>query len=537
MANILQVFMQQGIIEMHAQGKSARSIARAFGIDRKTVSRYLTLPEVLTQIGPPLATGNLRCGTTCHDGSVQNGPSVAAGNHPDLTMDLNSAIQHNPPSICDAYREFIETKLELGLTAVRIYQDLRIETSYVGGYNSVKRFVRKLKKVFPEAFRRMEVGPGEEVQVDFGVGAPVDIGGGKQRRPWLFRIVLSHSRKAYSEVVWHQSTESFIRSLENAFRYFGGVAKTLVTDNLKAAVEKADWYDPDLNPKLAEFATFYKTALLPCRPRLARHKGKVERCVGYAQSNALKGRKFESLAEENLHLQRWEANVADMRIHGTTRKQVKELFELERPHLGALPPTLFPCFEESRRKVHTDGHVSVANSYYSVPGGYVGHEVWARWDLRSVRVYNMQGKQLAFHPRVEAGKFNTIQSHISERKISSLERGQDYNLEKASRLGPSAGEWARRILKTRNVAGIRVVVGLTSLAGKHKASAIDKACADALRLDAYRLRQIKEFLKRQPPEQQLFPSLIQEHKLIRPISEYAAFVVAASSKLKERSDR
>ena len=515
MANILQVFMQQGIIEMHVRGKSARQIAHAFGINRKTVAKYLALTATARQNGPPLATGNL----------------------PDMAMDLNCRARVNPPSICDAYREFIETKLELGLTAVRIYQDLKGGTSYSGGYNSVKRFVRKLKKTFPEAFRRMEVGPGEEMQVDFGQGAPVHVGGGKFKRPWLFRIELSHSRKAYCEVVWHQSTESFIRALENAFRYFGGVAKILVTDNLKAAVEKADWYDPILNPKLEEFAKHYKIVLLPCRPGVPRHKGKVERCVGYAQDNALKGRNFENLAEENLHLQRWEANVADMRIHGTTRKQVKERFEYERAYLGALAPTLFPCFEEARRKVHTDGHVSVCNAYYSVPWEYVSHEVWARWDLRCVRIYNMQGRQLAFHPRVEPGSFNTIPAHISERKISSLERGDDYNIEKAARLGPSAGEWARRILKTRSVEGIRVVVGLTSLAGKHKAAAIDRACADALRLDAYRLRNIKEFLERQPPDQQSFPSLIQEHKLIRPITEYAAFVAAASSKLKERSDR
>lgn len=145
---------------------------------------------------------------------------------------------------------------------------------------------------------------------------------------------------------------------------------------------KADWYDPDLNPKLVEFSVHYNIVPLPCRPMTPRHKGKVERCVGYAQSNSLKGRVFESLGEQNAYLQWWEENVADMRIHGTTRKQVKALFEAERPHLGALPQTIFPCFEEALRKVHPDGHVSVANAYYSAPCEYVGHEVWARSALR-----------------------------------------------------------------------------------------------------------------------------------------------------------
>ena len=86
----------------------------------------------------------------------------------------------------------------------------------------------------------METLPGEEAQVDFGTGAPIHTPQRKRRRPWIFRIVLSHSRKAYSEAVYRQSTESFIQCLENAFRHFGGVPKRLVIDNLKAAVHKAD---------------------------------------------------------------------------------------------------------------------------------------------------------------------------------------------------------------------------------------------------------------------------------------------------------
>ena len=98
--------------------------------------------------------------------------------------------------------------------------------------------------------RRLEVEPGAEAQIDFGTGAPVRIDNGKRRRPWVFRIVLSGSRKGYSEAVWQQSTEAFVGALENAFRYFGGVPRTLVIDNLKAAVRRGDWYDPEVHPKL-----------------------------------------------------------------------------------------------------------------------------------------------------------------------------------------------------------------------------------------------------------------------------------------------
>jgi transposase len=74
--------------------------------------------------------------------------------------------------------------------------------------------------------RRMECAPGQEAQVDFGKGAPIVAADGRRRTSWVFRIVLSHSRKAYSEAVLRQGTDEFLRCLENAFLYFGGVPRT-----------------------------------------------------------------------------------------------------------------------------------------------------------------------------------------------------------------------------------------------------------------------------------------------------------------------
>jgi transposase len=134
----------------------------------------------------------------------------------------------------------------------------------------------------------MEVEPGEEAQIDFGTGAMIINSEGKQRRPWMFRIVLSHSRKAYSEVVYRQTTDNFIMAIENAMHYFGGVPKRLVIDNLREAVKQADWYDPEIHPKLQSFALHYGTAIVPTKPYTPEHKGKVESSVKYAKNNAFK---------------------------------------------------------------------------------------------------------------------------------------------------------------------------------------------------------------------------------------------------------
>lgn len=266
-----------------------------------------------------------------------------------------------------------------GLSARRIYQDLVAEHGATVSYDSVRRFLKRIGWTRPLPFRRMECEPGQEAQVDFGTGAPVIGPDGKRRRTHVFRIVLSHSRKAYSEATDRQTTDDFLRALENAFEHFGGAPQTLVIDNLKAAVKHPDWFDPELVPKVAAFAAHYGATILPTKPYTPRHKGKVERGVDYVQENGLKGRQFASLEEQNRHLLDWETNVADTRIHGTTRQHVGRVFrEVERPALRPLPTERFPNFHEALRSVNRDGHVEVAKAYYSAPPEYLGRRVWVR---------------------------------------------------------------------------------------------------------------------------------------------------------------
>jgi transposase len=168
--------------------------------------------------------------------------------------------------------------LDARLSAQRIYQDLVSEQKFVGSYDSVKRFVRQLQQANPLPFRRMETEPGQEAQVDFGQGAWV-VQDGRRRRPHVLRLVLSHSRKGYTEAFWRQTTENFIRGIENAFRHWGGVVPILVIDNLRAAVKKVDWFEPELNPKVISFCEHYGTVILPTKPAMPRHKEKVSYCT------------------------------------------------------------------------------------------------------------------------------------------------------------------------------------------------------------------------------------------------------------------
>jgi Integrase core domain len=376
----------------------------------------------------------------------------------------------------------------------------------------------------------MECAPGEEAQVDFGTGAPIQAADGKRRRTHVFRIVLSHSRKGYSEAVYRQTTDEFIRCLENAFWSWGGVPRTLVLDNLKAAVEQADWYDPELNPKLRSFADHYGLAVLPTKPRTPRHKGKIESGVGYVKGNALKGHIFDSLQAENQHLLHWETTVADARLHGTIRQQVGQVFAaVEQPELLPLPTTRFAFFHEARRMVHRDGHVEVARAYYSVPPEYLARRVWVRWDGRLVRIFNERMEPIASHVQHEPGRFSTQRAHIAAEKISGVERGAVWLLGQTRRIGPQAGRWSEAVVQARGVEGVRVLQGLLHLAGRHASDQLEKACDIALSYGSYRLRTIRTLLKREAPRQESF-AFLDEHPIIRDLSEYGQLVHDAFQK-------
>jgi len=438
-------------------------------------------------------------------------------------------------SLCEPYRELILAKLGQGLSAQRIYQDLVANHGFTAHYWSVRRFALRLTGQTPLPMRRMEVAPGEQAQVDFGSGAPILGSDGKRRKTHVFRIVLSHSRKGYSEATITQSTEDFLHALENAFVHFGGVPKTLVIDNLKAAVAHPDWFDPELTPKLQSFCRHYGMVILPTKPYMPRHKGKIERGIGYVKGNALKARSFSSLEAQNRFLADWEASVADTRIHGTTKRQVGKVFiEVEQPTLMPLPLERFPSFHEAQRKVNRDGHIEVAKAYYSVPPEYLGRAVWARWDARLVRVFNHRFEQIAIHARREPGRFSTQGEHLHPRKISGLERGAGYLLNKLSSIGPRTHEWASAMLAVRGVEGTRVLQGLLGLAKKHSPDSLEKACLAALSHGAFRLRTIRKLLGRNTAQQEPLPFL-EEHPIIRPLDDYAAVVARAIQRQADRS--
>jgi transposase len=162
--NQLKLSQHQSILTLHKAGWSNRAIARELNLDRETVSKYLRSES------KPL-------------------PEASVGAEPKPAISTAGSVAGRK-SCCQVWEQQITTALEAGLSAQRIYQDLVVTYQFVGSYQSVKRFVRRLGARTPLPWRRMECEPGLEVQVDFGKGAWIQVEG-KRKRPHVFRVVFS----------------------------------------------------------------------------------------------------------------------------------------------------------------------------------------------------------------------------------------------------------------------------------------------------------------------------------------------------------
>ena len=249
-------------------------------------------------------------------------------------------------------------------------------------------------------------GPGEEGQVDYGGDGPMvrDPSTSKYKRARLFVLTLGYSRKCVRLLTWRSSAQIWLELHEQAFRRLGGTVKVIVLDNLGEGVVTPDIYDPTLNPLYRDVLAHYGVVALPCRVRDPDRKGKVEAGVGHAQKTPLKGLRFETLEAAQAYLDRWETNWADTRIHGTTKRQVAEMFAEERAALGPLPLEPFRYYRFGARTVHLDGCVEVEAAYYGAPPGWIGQRVHVQWNDLHVRLIAPRtGQLLREHLRAPRG--------------------------------------------------------------------------------------------------------------------------------------
>ena len=172
-------------------------------------------------------------------------------------------------------------------------------------------------------------------------------------------------------------------------------------------------------------------------------------------------------------------------------------------------------------------------SYYSVPPEYLGHQVWVRWDTRVVRIFNERMEQICIHARQSVGQFSTKREHIASQKISAVERGVGWYLCQVSVIGPQTKKWAESLVAVRGVQSVRVLQGLIALTKKHDSEAIEAACETALSYESYRLKTIRELIRRGAPKQEQF-EFLDVHPIIRNIADYGDLIRTSLRKEAQR---
>ena len=538
MSNVLSEAKRQQVIALGRLGWPLRRIEQETGVRRETASIYLKAAGV--GVRPPGAWGRRAPAKPANEvtagsaGQVAN-PSTNPNPNPnpenlstkgkakaksakpanEVTTGFGVELEatNGKRSVCEPFREAIELGLSRGRDAIAIWQDLVAESGFGGGYQTVKRYVRKLRgkqPLQPRAVIRTE--PGEESQVDYGTGAMVrDPQTRKYRRTRLFVMVLGCSRKAARFLTFRSSSRIWAELHEKAFRRLGGATRVVVLDNLREGVLLPDIYDPTLNPLYRDVLAHYGAVALPCRIKDPDRKGKVESGVGHAQ-RALQGKRFESLEEAQAYLDRWEASCADTRIHGTTKRQVAAMFAEEKPSLLPLPLEPFRYYQHGKRGVNLDGCVEVDAAYYGLPPGWIGREVNVQWDELYVRILDPQnGLLLREHVRQKRGWY----------RIKKEDRPQHMPLQvsqllwRAGRAGSHIGTLCHLIYSQLGEAGIRRILGVLSLAKKFGTAAVEDACAAALEMGVHEYRFVRRYLERAP---QL--TLRQVDPLIRELVHY-----------------
>jgi len=484
-------------------GKAQREIARMVGVDPRTVRRIGREAKC-----PGVATG---FSAEKADFVGQNAPPRPPAPKPVAT-----------PSACEMHREWIESQVLLGRNAMSIYQDLVEAHGFTNAYNSVKRFVSVLKAREPERFDVLDALPGEEAQVDFGQGALTRVANGKYRRPHLFVMTLKYSGKSFRKVIWKADQESWARLHEEAFRTFGGSVQYVVLDNLKQGVLRPDLYEPAINPVYAAMLAHYGAVADAARVADPNRKGTVENAIQHTQSTALKGRKFESIEEQNTWLAHWEERWAAPRIHGRKKRQVLAMFAEEKPALKALPAMRFRYFRETSNTVDDSGLVQVLRSYYAAIPAAPGDIVTVRLYDHDVEIFDDTGTLLRRHPRsTEPGHFEMQESD----RIFNPSRETVRLLGRAAKLGPHSLALARDIFLRLGRSGQKALYGMTNLPRHHAKEDIESAAKRVLSLSQPTYHALKTILKHQAAAQSRArePQLRQVGPHIRDIEEYHAF--------------
>jgi len=504
MANkIISMSVLRQIIILKEKGFSNRAISRQLGLSRKTTGKYI---EFVKQ------------------------SQLAADELLQLTdVELNVLVDTRTRKPVKDYLQvlyhyFCEVEKQLkrvGVTRLLLWQEYKQLHPQGVSYTRFCFHFRRWRQS-QQVTMHFDHKAGDKLFVDFTGKklSVVDPATGEITQVEVFVAVLGASQYTYVEAVPNQKIESFISALIHVFIFFGGVPLAIVPDNLKAAVTKADRYEPQLNDIFQDFGTHYGTSILPARAYKPRDKALVEGAVRIVYSRIfapLRDKTFTSLHNLNQAIQDALLTYNQINFKGRATSRYSLFEELDKPALQPLPTRPYELKRYIKAIVYKTSHVWLGEDkhYYSVPYRYMGKKVKIAYTTLSVEVYyNYQ--RIAVHLREKGHyQYTSEKSHLP----STHQFVSDWNPEKfirwAGDIGPHAEFLIRQILerKPHPEQGYKTCLGILSLAKKVGKQRLEKACDRAAYFNSYSYRIVKNILEKGLEEQTWKPSEKGSHQL------------------------
>jgi len=481
------VFEVREVLRLWLRGEGFRSVERLVGVDRKTVRRYVTTGEGL----------GLR-----RDGGEGQLSDEFMGSVVEAVRPHRSDGHGEAWRLLVARHDRIEAWLKKdGLTVVKV-GELLCREGVVVPERTLHRYADEVCDVGRgrrgTTVRVNDGDPGDELQVDFGkMGRIPDPETDRQRdcQALIFTPVVS--RYSFVWLTHRQTIDDVIAGFEAAWVFYGGVFKTVIPDNMKTIVDKANPLEPRLNQAFVEYAQSRGFVVDPARVRSPQDKPRVERTVPFVRGSLFAGESFIDLADAQRRAEQWCRVRAGMRVHGTIQARPAEVFRVEEaPVLAPAPAAPYDLPIYANAKVHRDHHIEVAKALYSVPGNLIGSQVDVRADRALVRIY-ARGQLVKVHPRQAPGRRVTDADDLPSERTAYAMRDLDALRRLAAGHGPAVGAFTTALLEhPLPWTKMRQVYALLGLVKKWGPQRVERACASALEHEAINVALIGRMLER-----------------------------------------
>ena len=486
------------VIHRLRQGHSSRLISRDIKIDRSIIKKIRALSILHQWLDS----------------------SLAMPTDEEISKFWNSTSKIQKPHQLDLHRDYLEQWRKEGYSAVVMHQ--LIKDKCTCDVQSIRRYINKYfpKQVDPVMVRNTV--PGQDLDIDFGYLGKFLDDEGVVRKAWVFSFRLRHSRRTYREVVLDQSSNTFLLAHIYAFEWFGGIPKTVILDNCKAAITQCTIDNNMIRRSYQELAEHYGFIISPCLPRTPEHKGGVEGDVKYTKSNFLpcflarqkeKNVVMPMLRELIQELARWGTNVADTHIvHGVGRSPL-EIFTSEEKHmLSPLPKSRWELTSWSQSMVRKDWRIMFDSSYYSVPYVLIGKSVQICATTSLVRIF-YDHQEVAYHERsTKKWEYKRKPEYAPPLQEAVLQCSREGLLSLAETVGPLTYQVTHEILSHPTIDKLRPVRLLLNLANKYSKERLEKACQRACLYNMFSYENIRNMLANNLDQES--PDIFPESKII-----------------------